>query len=187
MDGYPSDCDQTCLDLGMIADADDDNDGIEDASDAFPLDDSEVSDTDGDGVGDNADVFPANPSETSDYDGDGVGDNADNCMFVSNSSQKNTDGDSEGDACDLDDDNDGVSDEQEFVDGTNPLDGASCSQCSSLFDVDGDGEVRALTDGLIIIRYLFGFTGDSLTSGALGSGASRTAQEIENYLDSRIQ
>ena len=187
MDGYPSDCDQTCLDLGMIADADDDNDGIEDASDAFPLDDSEVSDTDGDGVGDNADVFPANPSETSDYDGDGLGDNADNCMFVSNSSQKNTDGDSEGDACDLDDDNDGVSDEQEFVDGTNPLDGASCSQCSSLFDVDGDGEVRALTDGLIIIRYLFGFTGDSLTSGALGSGASRTTQEIENYLDSRVQ
>ena len=187
MDGYPSDCDQTCLDLGMIADADDDNDGIEDASDAFPLDDSEVSDTDGDGVGDNADVFPANPSETLDYDGDGVGDNADNCMLVSNSSQKNTDGDSEGDACDLDDDNDGVSDEQEFVDGTNPLDGASCSQCSSLFDVDGDGEVRALTDGLIIIRYLFGFTGDSLTSGALGSGASRTTQEIENYLDSRVQ
>ena len=73
------------------------------------------------------------------------------------------------------------------MDGTNPLDGASCSQCSSLFDVDCDGEVRALTDGLIIIRYLFGFTGDSLTSGALGSGASRTTQEIENYLDSRVQ
>ena len=39
-------------------------------------------------------------------------------------------------------------------------------------DADGDGRYDALTDGLIIIRYLFGITGPSLTSGVLGAGAT---------------
>ena len=37
------------------ADADDDNDGVLDVNDAFPLDVSESVDTDSDGVGNNAD------------------------------------------------------------------------------------------------------------------------------------
>ena len=37
------------------ADTDDDGDGVEDASDAFPLDLSETVDTDSDGIGNNAD------------------------------------------------------------------------------------------------------------------------------------
>ena len=49
--------------IGDACDSDDDNDGIEDKSDVFPLDSSETSDTDGDGIGNNAD---------SDDDGDGV-------------------------------------------------------------------------------------------------------------------
>ena len=36
-----------------------------------------------------------------------------------------------------------------------------------ILDVDGSGEVDALTDGLLIIRSMFGFKGDSLTSGAV--------------------
>ena len=28
-------------------------------------------------------------------------------------------------------------------------------------DIDGDGESKPLTDGLLLIRYLFGFSGDS--------------------------
>ena len=39
-------------------DKDDDNDGVNDAEDAFPLDASESQDTDDDGVGDNADTAP---------------------------------------------------------------------------------------------------------------------------------
>ena len=39
----------------MIADADDDNDGVLDAEDAFPDDSEESSDFDQDGIGDNAD------------------------------------------------------------------------------------------------------------------------------------
>ena len=50
-------------------------------------------------------------------------------------------------------------------------------------DIDGDGESKPLTDGLLLIRYLFGFSGDSLISGAIGSGAERdTAEEVEAYI-----
>jgi len=52
-------------------------------------------------------------------------------------------------------------------------------------DADGNAQAKALSDGLLIIRYLFGFTGDTLISGAVGSGATRTtADAIKAYLDS---
>lgn len=55
------------------------------------------------------------------------------------------------------------------------------------FDIDGDGESKALTDGLLLIRYLFGFTGDSLISGAIEEGAERdTAEAVEAYIQERI-
>ncbi|MBK8676823.1 MAG: FG-GAP repeat protein [Cellvibrionales bacterium] len=41
--------------FGDACDVDDDNDGVADVSDAFPLDSSESVDTDGDGIGDNSD------------------------------------------------------------------------------------------------------------------------------------
>ena len=54
-------------------------------------------------------------------------------------------------------------------------------------DIDGDGESKPLTDGLLLIRYLFGFSGDSLISGAIGSGAERdTAGEVEAYIEERL-
>lgn len=75
---------------GDACDPDDDNDGVADENDAFPLDASEWVDTDGDGTGNNADsdddndgvpdatdAFPLNPLESRDSDGDGTGDNAD--------------------------------------------------------------------------------------------------------------
>ena len=39
-DGAPNDCDEAGIKLGMIADADDDADGINDVEDVAPLDDS---------------------------------------------------------------------------------------------------------------------------------------------------
>ena len=39
------------------------------------------------------------------------------------------------------------------------------------------GESKPLTDGLLLIRYLFGFSGDSLVSGAIGSDATRDTAE----------
>ncbi len=77
------------------ADNDDDNDGILDWEDEFPLDtdndglDNAIDeDDDGDGVLDQDDAFPYDPTEASDWDSDGIGDNADS-----------------------DDDNDGVGDD----------------------------------------------------------------------------
>lgn len=43
----------------------------------------------------------------------------------------------------------------------------------------------ALTDGILVLRYLFGITGPSLTAGALGATATRTDPvAIKAYLDS---
>ncbi|TRX54457.1 FG-GAP-like repeat-containing protein [Thalassomonas sp. M1454] len=75
---------------GLIDDLDDDNDGVSDIEDSFPLDPKESQDTDLDGVGNNSDLdddgdlvpdtlddFPLDASETKDTDNDGIGDNAD--------------------------------------------------------------------------------------------------------------
>jgi Thrombospondin type 3 repeat len=68
-------------------DADDDNDGIPDASDPAPL--------------------------FADSDLDGAGNAADNCPTTANADQADADRDSSGDACDPDDDNDGLTDSDE--------------------------------------------------------------------------
>ena len=182
-DGFPDNCDEDCLATGMTADSDDDNDGVEDTSDAFPLDATETVDSDADGVGDNSDAFPDDAAESVDSDSDSVGDNADNCPSLSNTSQLNTDEDAEGDACDSDDDNDGFSDDQEELDGTNPQSRFSCKSGCFSFDVDENLEAQPLTDGLLVIRHLFGFSGDSLISGAVSGEAGRDSSEaIAGYL-----
>ena len=56
---------------------------------------------------------------------------------------------------------------------------------STMLDVDADGESRALTDGLLFLRYLAGFRGASLTNSAVSSSGARTAAEdIVEFLDS---
>ena len=50
-------------------------------------------------------------------------------------------------------------------------------------DIDGNGSYDALTDGLLILRWMFGLTGTGLTSGALGPNATRIVpSEIIAYL-----
>ena len=42
-------------------------------------------------------------------------------------------------------------------------------------------------DVLLLIRYLFGFTGDALTVGAIGEGATRdTSEAMEAYIRDRV-
>lgn len=54
----------------------------------------------------------------------------------------------------------------------------------STLDADGDGAGNALTDGVLILRYMFGMTGALLTEGAIGAGATRsTADAVIAYLD----
>jgi hypothetical protein len=50
-------------------------------------------------------------------------------------------------------------------------------------DIDGDGSLGALTDGLLVLRHLFGFTGSTLTAGAVGDDCNRCdAAAIVPYL-----
>ena len=53
----------------------------------------------------------------------------------------------------------------------------------AVLDVDDDEDVDALTDALLVLRYLFGFSGATLTSGAVGDGAARnTPAAVTAYL-----
>ena len=50
-------------------------------------------------------------------------------------------------------------------------------------DIDGDGEFDALTDGLLVIRSMFGLSGDALIDGVLGQNAQRSSS---NEIEQRI-
>ena len=55
----------------------------------------------------------------------------------------------------------------------------------AIADVDGNGSLDALSDGLLILRYLFQIRGDALIDGAVAQDGTRnTALQIENYIDS---
>ena len=55
-------------------------------------------------------------------------------------------------------------------------------------DVDGDGKVTALGDGLMIIRKLFGstFAGDALTNKAVSPDATRNTTQIHEFIQQGI-
>jgi len=235
---------------------DSDGDGVGDNADWAPNDSSESADTDGDGVGDNADAFPTDATETLDTDGDGTGDNTDPDIDgdgVPNSEDSfpiqaqysvDTDNDGMPDAWEirfdlnpndpsdsaLDQDGDGISNLEEFLAGTPPsgsldidgnseydaltdgllllramfgLDGSALvtgtiasdatytaasdielriDNLGDLADIDGNGEIDALTDGLLILRYLFELEGEALTNGVVADNATRSPTEIENHL-----
>lgn len=83
----------------LSSDLDSDSDGLTDITELTVGTDPINPDSDGDGVGDAKDLFPNNVAESVDTDGDGIGNNADN-----------------------DDDDDGLLDAVEIVNGTDPLD-----------------------------------------------------------------
>ena len=74
--------------------------------------------------------------------------------------------------------------------------GAGCTRClaepiedylesiESLLDLDDDGEKEPLTDGLLVLRYLFGFRGAALVTGAvdLANCQRCLAEDIEGYV-----
>ena len=234
-DGIPNICDASCILAGMTEDKDDDDDGVADDNDLFPLDSTETIDSDLDGTGNNADP---------DDDNDGVLDASDDYPLNSIYS-KDSDNDGMPDAWETryglnpndpsdatsDQDNDGVSAIDEFLAGTVPsgsldvdgnenydaltdgllllrgmfgLDGsalvtgtiasnaaytesvdieARIATLGDLADIDGNGQIDALTDGLLILRYLFGLEGDTLIKGVIAADATRTTSaDIEAHL-----
>ena len=60
------------------------------------------------------------------------------------------------------------------------------SSLGDLVDIDGNGETDALTDGLLILRHLFGLEGNTLVAGAVSDDATRTIDGIEAHLDMLI-
>jgi len=225
IDAFPLDATET-IDTdsdgtGNNADADDDNDGVADENDSSPLD--PTNDSDDDGVANNADVYPENNSYSKDSDSDGMPD-----------AWETKYGLDPNDASDAssDQDNDGVSALDEFLAGTIPsgsldidgnddydaltdgllllrgmfgLDGSALvtgtiasdaiytesvdiesriATLGDLADIDGNGEIDALTDGLLTLRYLFGLQGDTLINGVVAGDATRkTSEEIEAHLE----
>ena len=179
-------------------------------------------DGDGDGVGDNSDPFPNDALYSIDSDSDGMPDEWE--------TRYGLDPNDPSDAM-SDQDNDGITALDEFLAGTIPsgsldidgnenydaltdgllllrgmfgLDGSALITgtiasdatytesvdiesrieiLGDLADIDGNGEIDALTDGLLILRYLFGLEGDTLIAGVVASDATRTtAVEIEAHL-----
>ena len=148
---------------GDVCDADDDNDNVADAADAFPLDATESVDTDSDGTGNNADpdddgdgqtdadeiACGANPLDAGNLAVDTDGDGRPDCVDEDDDNDTVPDGadafprdptefadhdrDGLGNNADPDDDNDGQSDADEGACGSNPLDAASLAS-----DTDGD-------------------------------------------------
>jgi hypothetical protein len=60
----------------------------------------------------------------------------------------------------------------------------SMQKIMSIADIDDNGEVGALTDGLIVLRYLFDITDSKLTEGAISPDANREAhQSIVDHLE----
>ena len=205
-------------------DTDDDGDGVADENDSSPLD--PTNDSDDDGVANNNDAYPENNLYSQDSDSDGIPD-----------AWETTYGLNPNDAADAtsDQDNDGVSALDEFLANTHPfnsididgnqrydaltdgllllrgmfgLDGSALvtgtvasdaaytesvdiesriATLGDLADIDGNGTIDALTDGLLTLRYLFGLEGDTLIAGVVASDATRTtAVEIEAHLKALI-
>ena len=222
LDGLPNNCDAACLEAGMTADTDDDGDGVSDDDDAFPLDSSETVDSDFDGVGDNSDPFPNDALYSIDSDSDGMPDEWETLYGLDPNDPSDATSDQ---------DNDGIIALDEFLAGTIPsgsldidgnenydaltdgllllrgmfgLDGSALITgtiasdatytdsvdiesrieiLGDLADIDGNGEIDALTDGLLTLRYLFGLEGDTLIAGVVASDATRTtAVDIEAHL-----
>ena len=255
-DSVPDTLDAFPLDSSESIDTD--GDGVGNNSDWAPYNAEEFADSDGDGVGDNSDAFPNDSAETLDMDGDGIGDNSDSDIDGDGALNSNdpyplngeysADTDNDGmpdewetrygldpnDPSDAtsDQDNDGVSALDEFLAGTIPsgsldldgnenydaltdgllllrgmfgLDGSALvtgtiasdatytesvdielriATLGDLADIDGNGTIDALTDGLLTLRYLFGLEGDTLINGVVAEDATRkTAEEIEAHLE----
>ena len=208
--------------IGNNADNDDDGDGVLDLNDSSPLD--PTNDTDGDGVANSDDVYPENSLYSKDSDGDGMPD----AWEIRYGLDPNDPSDVTSDQ-----DNDGVAALDEFLAGTIPsgsidldgndqydaltdgllllrgmfgIDGSALvtgtiasdaiytdsvdiesriETLGDLADIDGNGQIDALTDGLLTLRYLFGYEGDTLIKGVVAGDATRSsAEEIEAHLES---
>ena len=181
-------------------DSDDDNDGVADSSDQFPLDSNYSTDSDADGMPDLWETLYGldsnNPNDaSSDMDVDGLTAIEEFTAGTVPIASLDIDGNGQYDGL-----TDGLlilrymfgfSGEQ-LISGslaTNALYSsaslieARIAGLGNRIDIDGDNQLDALTDGLLILRYLLDFKEAALTGGALSEGALRVdPAAIEAYL-----
>lgn len=173
-------------------DSDIDSDGYYDCLDEFPNNIFEWVDTDNDGFGDNEDNFPFDFTEWLDSDGDGIGDNADPISILDFDNSGNLDALTDGLLLiryafglrgeNLSKNSTSIHSKLSTIDIENKI-----SNASTTVDIDNDGSLRALSDGLLFLRYLFGMRGDNLINDVVSVGGTRnSALEIENYIKSKI-
>ncbi len=199
-DGVSDNADAFPLDSSETVDSD--FDGVGDNSDPFPNDALYSMDSDSDGMPDAWEIrYGLDPNDaldaTSDQDRDGVSALDEFLAGTIPSGSLDIDGNGQYDA---------LTDGLLLLRGTFGLTDTSLisgavandaeytkaedvesriSLLGELADVDGNGSVDALTDGLIVLRYLFGLTGDVLVEGVVASDATRIeASDIESYLES---
>jgi hypothetical protein len=81
---------------------------------------------------------------------------------------------------------------------TGAVDQSDCERCAApaiadylasiqgALNIDGSVAVDALTDGLLVLRWMFGFTGATLTTGAIDNVTCTrcNAQQVEDHLES---
>jgi hypothetical protein len=179
---------------------DDDGDGVQDSVDVYPLNSLYTNDSDNDGMPDawetkyGLDLNDASDA-TSDQDNDSVSALDEFLAGTIPSGSLDIDGNAQYDAL-----TDGLLllrgmfglDGSALVTGTIASDAAYTEPADiesriailgDLADIDGNGEIDALTDGLLTLRYLFGLEGDKLIIGVVASDATRTsAEQIEVHL-----
>ena len=209
----PSETLDTDLDgIGNNADTDDDNDGINDIDDLYPLNNLYHADSDSDNMPDAWEELyglnPNNPTDiASDDDNDGIlalqeffagTPPGPEVTVVSNDISWDFDQSGNFDAL-----TDGLlllrytfglrSDSltSGAISAESALSQAevesNIEQALSIADIDNSGEVDALTDGLLLIRYAFGARGGSLISNAISTqGLRNTASDIEAYIESHM-
>jgi hypothetical protein len=177
--------------LDDVLDDDDDGDGIADADDVYPLD------TDNDGMPNAWETrYGLDPNDasdaTSDQDNDGVAALDEFLAGTIPAGSLDIDGNGQYDAL-----TDGllllrgmfllsgdslISDAvaSDAVYKTSDEVASRIEMLGDLVDIDGNGTVDALTDGLVILRYLFNLRGDVLINDVIASDATvKTAEDVE--------
>ena len=75
------------------------------------------------------------------------------------------------------------------ISGVTPEFDAACEDIpinNITWDFDKNGSVGALSDGLLFLRYVFGFRGDDLTNGVISTDSPLTPAEVESNLEDAL-